>query len=448
LKRGGSPLAFRLARFGMTFAGVLLATAALAVTPRTVVVRGHAYAPDGVPLAGARVMARGTVSVNTFTDDNGRYTLSVPLGMPAGLRTAPFRLEVRAEASGRRLPLSGGGSSLVLDASWQAAAGRVRVQSNRQEAATAVATAIQVEDVTTAWIDADFGGAAKEAGGGHTFTQEAALPGSAPGAVAPRDTAPAGSAPVTPVAVAPRDTAPAKPAPAVVAAPAAPVAVAPRDTATAKPAPLAPVAVAARDTAPAKPAPPVAAAPTAPVAPVAAAARDTAPSAASTSAAAPESARVAGVAPPSANRPPAASRGPAVPAPRIIASSRTVPAEPPRNPRVRAMDPYARRDTVAPPDSCRCTLRGTVEIDWTRPLEESTPVRVELESPAASAADLVLYMGAPREFRFGPLPCGEWRLRVRPGGKLRLADATGDTVRVVHCAGLAEMRVVLTTVKR
>jgi hypothetical protein len=37
---------------------------------------------------------------------------------------------------------------------------------------------------------------------------------------------------------------------------------------------------------------------------------------------------------------------------------------------------------------------------------------------------------------------------VRANGKVRLADATGDTLRVLHCAGFAETRVVLVPAKR
>jgi hypothetical protein len=373
----------------------VFALAAVAAAPRTIVVRGHVTAPDGRPVAGARIMARGTIRVSALTDGNGRYTLSVPLGMPAALRRAPFRLEVRAEAAGRRLPLVGGGASLELDATWQPATGRVRVQSNRQAAATAVATAIEVDDVPIAWIDADFGGDAKEAGAG-SFAQEAALPGGTP-------------APARVAAPVPRNSvSTVEPAPARSAAPV------PRNSvSTVEPAPARVAAPAPHN---------------------------------SVSTVEPAPARSAAPAP--RNKVPAPVSAAAPAPPKIVASARTVPAAPPRTTQVRSMEPYAPRDSAGAPDTCRCSVRGTVEIDWPRPLEDHTLVKVELDSPGAPSAEVSLFMGAPREFRFGPLPCGDWRLRVRAGGKIRYAEAGGDTVRIIHCAGAAETRVVLVPVRR
>lgn len=75
-------------------------------------------------------------------------------------------------------------------------------------------------------------------------------------------------------------------------------------------------------------------------------------------------------------------------------------------------------------------------------------MKLELDAPGVKPADVTLFMGAPREFRFGPLPCGEWRLTVKPGGKLRYADVSGDSARVVPCSGATETRVVLVPVRR
>jgi hypothetical protein len=134
---------------------------------------------------------------------------------------------------------------------------------------------------------------------------------------------------------------------------------------------------------------------------------------------------------------------PNIVAPNIVASTKTVPAPPPRTSQVHALDPLAGKDSVPAADTCTCSVRGTVEIDWKRPLEDHTTVRLELDAPGAPAAEVTLFMGAPREFRFGPLPCGTWHLRVRAIGRLRYAPADGDTLRALVCTGATETRVVL-----
>lgn len=390
----------------------LAAAAALAAAPRTIVVRGRTLSPDGRPLAGARVMARGSVSVSALADERGRYSISLPLGMPAALRRLPFKVEVRAEADGRRLPLAGGGSSLVIDAAWPAAAERPRVQSNREAAETAVATALMVEGVTIAWVEADFGG----------LPRASATPAPEPAAAppAPRNTV----APARPPSPAPetRQPAPTDPSRSAIERSAGVV-------------PRAAEPVAARPPAPAtKPAP----ADSTP--PAARTSRDTAPAAAPVPRTSVPARR--SPAPRDSARPRTAEP------PKIVASAREVEPPPPRPSAVRAIDPSAKRDGAAPSDTCRCTIRGTVEIHWDRPLEDDTPVKLELDAPGAKPAEVTLFMGAPREFRFGPLPCGDWRLTVRPGGKLRYADVSGDSARVVPCAGATETRVVLVPVRR
>ncbi|MCC6349439.1 MAG: hypothetical protein IT347_07600 [Candidatus Eisenbacteria bacterium] len=423
----------------------LAGPASAQVAPRTIVVRGRTLAPDGKPLAGARVMARGSVSVSALTDDEGRYALSLPLGMPAALKRLPFRIEVRAEAQGRRLGLSGGGTSLVVDAAWQAGGGRVRVHSNRAAAANAVVTALELESVPVAWIEADFGGAATGGTEG-SFSHDAILPGEAP--------PPPAETPPMPRAVAPpAGTADPNPAPAAIARDSvaladAPPPLAPRDSvavATAPP-PAAPRDSAAVATVP-PPAPARDSVVPAPAPP--AATRDSVVLAPAPPAATRDSVALATAPPPAAPRAvPRNSARSAPPPPRVVASSREVAAPPPRPSAVRAMDPYVRRDSVPRADTCRCSVRGTVEIGWDRPLEEHTPVTLVLDAPGARPVEVSLFMGAPREFRFGPLPCGEWRLGYKAGGRLRYADARGDSTRVVPCTGATETRIVLLPLRR
>jgi hypothetical protein len=115
---------------------------------------------------------------------------------------------------------------------------------------------------------------------------------------------------------------------------------------------------------------------------------------------------------------------------------------------VRAIASLAGPDSLAPRDSCRCSVRGTVEIDWRRPLEDHTSIRLELDAPGAKSAEVSLFMGTPREFRFGPLPCGTWRLTVKAMGKLRYTDARGTAPRIIPCSGMVETRVILVPAKR
>lgn len=380
----------------------VIAGAVLAATPRTIVVRGRTLTPEGQPIAGARVQVRGTESVVAQTDEQGRYTVSVPLGMPAALRQLPFKMEVRAEGGGHKLSLAGGGSALVIDAAWNATKGVVLVKSNREAAAKSVAASIELEELAVAPIEADFGGVAK-AGANGSFTSEAALPGTAAAAGAATKQAtpspPSDSSKTLPAVGAPATAAATKSAaPAPASASAAP-------GATKPPAPAAAVPVAASTK-------------SAPVA------RDTIvigdPAARATVSGAPN---------------PAAAK----PTPRSRAA---------RAAQVRAIAGLAGPDTLAASDSCRCNIRGTVEIDWKRPLEDHTSVQIELDAPGAQPAEISLFMGAPREFRFGPIPCGAWRMSVKAKGKLRYTDARGDTARVIPCAGTVETRVVLVPAKR
>lgn len=383
---------------------LLLAGVAFATTPRTIVVRGQALTSDGQPIAGARVQVRGTANVVALTDDNGRYTLSVPLGMPAALRQLPFKMEVRAEGGGHKLSLAGGGQSLVLDASWNAAKGVVLVKSNREAAAQSVAASLEIEEATVAPIEANFGGAAK-AGANGSFSSEAVLAGSTRVAGTSVPTSPKDSAAAVPLAKSPA------PAAAVTGAvlPTASASALPTASSSASPggtrSPASSVAV------------PLAALKSVP------ARRDTL--------------RIGD--PAAAASPPGAQNSVA----KGATSNRAA-----RAAQVRAIASLAGPDSLAPAGPCRCSVRGTVEINWTRPLEDHTSVLLVLEAPGAQPAEVSLFMGAPREFRFGPLPCGVWRLSVKAKGKLRYTDTHGDTARVIPCAGTVETRVVLVPAKR
>jgi hypothetical protein len=118
-----------------------------------------------------------------------------------------------------------------------------------------------------------------------------------------------------------------------------------------------------------------------------------------------------------------------------------VPEPPPEVERVKAID--GSPPPTAPFDSCACRLWGTVEIDWDRPLERNFPIALTFTGPATQRTDVEMFMGSPREFRFGPLPCGDYKLAVHPMGKLRYSVARGDSVLPVHCTGNMQVRLVL-----
>lgn len=357
---------------------------------RTLVVRGRIANPDGTPAAGARVTARGAMTMSATTDDRGRYSLSMPMGSPAGLRNGAFRAEVRAEDKGRKLALASGAPALVIEMALESGTTKLRVRSNSPAATAAVITAFAQDGALTAWVEADFGGAVRATQALElSAVDEVLLGGIAP---APAAAAPPRESPrerkVPPPASKPRPVATGSPS-----APPAPAAIRPKPAV--KPRAAVEVIV-----------PPVVAVPRASV-PVAAR---------------PE--------------PPAASTAPAAP------------AAPAARPRVVTIEPFAPPPFVESADTCACRLRGTVEVNWERPLEKDIGVDLWLQGPAQQSASVDLFMGPPREFRLGPLPCGDYRLIVRARGKYRYALVRGDSVVTVRCVGSTQTRVVLEPVKR
>ncbi len=118
--------------------------------------------------------------------------------------------------------------------------------------------------------------------------------------------------------------------------------------------------------------------------------------------------------------------------------------------RVKRIEPFAPPPPAhAAPDSCACRLRGTVEVSWAdRPLEQRIPVTVTLTGPVTASRRVELFMGPPREFRFGPMPCGDYRVAVKTQARLRYGLVTGDRDLVLRCEGSGEVRLVLEPQKR
>lgn len=439
---------------------VLLAAApALAAgSSRTLVVRGRVARADGSPAAGARVTAKGAMNVSALTDDRGRYSLRMVMGSPEGIRAGAFRAEVRAEEGGRKFALASGAPALVIEAAFVPGTSKLRVRSNSPSATAAVITSFAQEGVPTAWVDADFGGAVRAT----QSLELSAVDEVSLGGVAP---APAGPDPLrdrAPKPVAAPKPAPAKPAvvpaptptpvtrPVAVAKPAAPKPVVPDTAAIARAARRAEArarAAAERHTRDS----------------LAAVRRKLdreereqrdARAAAARAAAkpAPKPAVTPGVTPddPPARRAPELEEDAApvvAPPPAATPPTTAAPARP-ATPRVVTIEPFAPPPAGGAPDTCACRLRGTVEVDWERPLEKDVPVELTLEGPARQSTSVDLFMGPPREFRLGPLPCGEYRLIVKARGKYRYALVRGDSVLTLRCDGHTQSRVVLEPVRR
>jgi len=133
---------------------------------------------------------------------------------------------------------------------------------------------------------------------------------------------------------------------------------------------------------------------------------------------------------------------------RIGAASTPVSVGAIPDPRVKRIEPFTEAPLTSPADTCACRLRGTVEVVWPRPLEEGLPIRLTLDGPARQRTEVTLDMGAPREFRLGPLPCGEYTLKIEPQGKLCYALQRGGDTMPVYCNGQTQVRVVLNPVRK
>lgn len=460
----------------------LIPIAATAAVPRTLVLRGVVTEADGKPIPGARVSVRGSATLSTLSGQNGRYALDVVMGTGAGLARGPFRVEVRAELNGKRLGLVGGGAALVTEVVLlPGSPARCEVRSNSELAVAAIATSFAQESITHAWVQADFGGGASASGSSEMrYRDSVPLPGTVP-------TTPA------PVAKSP------PPPPAVNRSTPAPVV---KPTPTRQPTPVAPPAIdrdASARAAVRRDSARLAIALQRSADSLAAAERRTLRAARRAAAKLVERARLDSLAQiraeqrradslawtvrqadakqkparkparspkapkapkltgpgiavalaDSAQRQPSASR-PVTLAPRD--TTRLVDTAPPPSDvadvRVKRIEPFEEPRGRMVQDTCACRVRGTVEVAWPRPLEEGLPILLTLEGPALQRTEVTLDMGAPREFRLGPLPCGEYRLRVQPQGRMRYAlQRGGDTMRV-FCDGHTQVRVVLVPVKK
>jgi hypothetical protein len=425
----------------LAFAALLLLVPALpcaapaAVSrPATLLFRGTVSEPGGRPVRGARVGLEGQAASAAVTDAEGRFSLPCALPDVEALASGPALLVLRASHKGWNLALPTGESALALelrvvrDAGGQA---RLEIRSSDAALAGTVAAFARVPgDGTMAWR-ADFMrqlGAEDRSRPKLTALEVVPLPRPAP---APQAASPADSsaAPRT-VAAAPSVVV----APAVVAAPAAP-------SAGAKPVPAVATPSTVPQPRPERPeslrlfpsAPEPGAAPpaleTTPRPPVADRLRLQGEAKAKT---------VEG------DRPPLA-RGPAGPRavldtavtvrpgirvsvrPDTAASAATGPAADAGGARaLRVALGRALPDTgpsAATGRPCECQVKGTVEVSSDKPLSGTLRVAIWLADAPALRDTVALFMGPPRPFDLGRVPCGRHRLEVLPLTSRRFAVA-------------------------
>ncbi|MEO5989340.1 MAG: hypothetical protein ABIU54_06650 [Candidatus Eisenbacteria bacterium] len=366
--------------------------------------------------------------MSALSGPNGRYAIDVVMGTGAGLARGPFRVEVRADFGGKRLGLVGGGSALVAEVVLLPGnPAQAEVRSNSELAVAAIATAFAQESITHAWVQTDFGAGANAGGSLELrYRDRVALPNVTPlrGVTPPLGGKSSHPAPIAAPVTRARDSIKAADSHARASIAAASKARRGEQRATRRLAErmrldsIASVRASQRH-----------------ADSLAWAARRSQPS--------PKS-KVKPPPKPRVRREPAAKVvvSPAepvraAPSPPLVASG-----DPPA--RVRRVEPFDGTPTItAPADTCACRLRGTVEVAWPRPLEEGLPIELALEGPAMQRTEVTLDMGSPREFRLGPLPCGEYRLRVRPKGRLHYALQRGGDSVIVTCEGQTQVRVVL-----
>jgi hypothetical protein len=145
-----------------------------------------------------------------------------------------------------------------------------------------------------------------------------------------------------------------------------------------------------------------------------------------------------------------ASRIPTLPEPPSIPThDATSPVFPNPENRARARSsPLVIRADSPPSQSaetgCACRIRGTVEVRSERPLKERLRIRVALAQNPRVTDTVELFMGSPRAFELGPVPCGTYSLELAvPATRPPLQIVSRDEMQPFSCDGLRQVRLVL-----
>jgi hypothetical protein len=391
----------------LVFAASLLLVAAVPCVARaaaaraaTFVFSGGVAEPGGKPVRGAKVLLQGLVEPAALTDAEGRFSFSHVVPDVQALAVAPLRLVLRVSHKGWNLGLPTGEGALAVELRLVRAAdgsAQLEVRSNDAGIAKAVAASFDAPGDATVTLSGGF------------MRQLGAEDRSEPvlGALEIVRMAPAApAAPVAPdVAAAPAaaradsaarlDTTRAAPpsvAPPATTRPERPQSMrlfpsAPDPGAPPQPAPAPPPERQPRDTARIRVAPESRGPAPARSAPGSAAADTTAHPGIRVSVR-PDTAALA-----------PASVGPGGGSALRVALGRMLPDSQPPAPAGRA---------------CECRVKGTVEVRSDQSLRGALRVIVSIAEMPARRDTVTLFMGPPRPFDLGLVPCGSRRLEVRP----------------------------------
>jgi hypothetical protein len=435
-----------------------------ALRPVHLVVSGSVAEPGGRPVRGARILLEGLRAPAALSGADGRFAFLRQLPAPGAPAGEPVRVVLRANHRNWRLALASGASALALEIRpGRAADGRpqLEVRANDAQLAADVAAALGAPGEVTVPLRADF---VRQVGAedrsAPALTAQAVVPLPAepePPLPAPAPAVVATPAPATVTTPAPAPAVATTPAPSVVATPAPGTVTTPAlaaDSARVRGArsPAAGPASERQGRPSLFPGPPEAR-----PAPGNRRTRRAAPPADSLEAPADRQAGSAGAgAGPAARRPvpDSAAAGPR----RIRVSVRPDTAAAlgdtirstagrPAQDVLRVEYGRARTEVSAPAggeDSCLCRLEGTVEVRSDRPLAGRLRVVVTLAEEPAPRDTVELFMGPPRPFALGRVPCGTRHLVVRALGARRFAlvEPAGGAVEC-RASQSAQSRVVL-----
>ena len=107
----------------------------------------------------------------------------------------------------------------------------------------------------------------------------------------------------------------------------------------------------------------------------------------------------------------------------------------------------ARGAVIAPGDSCRCRIEGTLEVRWDHPLPKRVPVALWLEDAPTVRDSVELLLGSPRAFVLPAAGCGSHRVRYVAYSRLRFNRLTADPVIECTDQGQRQLRIVLEPVR-
>jgi hypothetical protein len=424
------PLRLSLLLFALLLSSPLPARGA---EPRCVrfVFTGTVTQPGGRPLPGARVVLAGAPGAAATADADGRYAFThvVP---DVAATAAPLLLVLRASQKGWNLALPSGASSLAIELRRMPEAGggtRIEVRSNDAAVAKTVARGLETAGEAVVALDARFTrliGREDRSAPALAALEVVTLAASPPAGVpAHRGPAGAGAGPAPRPAL-PSTKEPIAPPPperpeSLRLFPGAPDPVTPPATTAA-----APVTAPAPRTATAAPAP------ASPVPPRPATA-DTALRPGIRVSVRPETTAAAPAWVP-AQRLPEGSAG---------AGPRTAPEASPLRIALGRAVPERSGSSAAGAD-CGCRVSGTVEVRSDRPVRGRPSVVVSLAGLAAVRDTVVIFMGPPRAFDLGRVPCGRHELEIRPLSARHLVRVEPDSTGFECVAGGArQFRVVL-----